>query len=184
MNGIPLTGPVSFSTIRSHLLNSGTTVFGLSGAGRPNWQGSQPYSGPGESAQYVPKNRSSYTFPDDALPFSVSEWRGYTHSQHGTCSATSFTTRDIAKDYTYYKVKLTGGDSFTSSISVQANSAPNTNVRTNIYTSYPFLSTGALTTNSPVLSFDLTSASTQRQVFTMSSGADVFFHVVSWQYVI
>jgi hypothetical protein len=182
MNGIPLTGPIAWSTLRSHLQNTGTAPFGLSGAGRPSWTTSQPYS-PG-TPQYVPKNRSSYTFPDDQAPFAISEWRGYTHSQHGTCSATSFTTRDIDKDFTYYKIKLTGAVGYTSSISVQANSTPGTIVTVHLYTSYPFSNTGALTSSTPALVYNLSAAETVKQVFTMSNFSDVLFHLVAWESVI
>lgn len=182
MNGIPTSGTISWSMLRSHLQNTGTAPFGLSGAGRPTWSSSAaPYQG--ETPQYVPKNRSSYTFPDDAAPYAISEWRGYTHSQSGTCSVTSFTTRDIAKDYTYYKIKLTGDFGFTSSISVQANSAPNTTAVTYVFTAYPFSNTGALTTSSPALIYNLTSAQTVQQILTMSS-TEAMLHIVSWQITI
>lgn len=183
--GIPTSGPIAWSTLRSNLQNTGTTAFGLSGAGMPKWNSSGgPYASGGEYPQYVPKNRSSSPIPNDAAPFAISEWRGYSHSQHGTCSATSFTTRGIGKDFTYYKMKLTGGDGFTSSITVQCNEAPSTNITCNFYTSYPFSNVGALTTSSPALSFALDADETIKQVFTMSSGADVFFHVVAWQYTV
>lgn len=176
---IPLTGPIYWSEIRSELQNTGTSPFGLSGAGRPTWSSaSAPYQG--ETPRYVPKNRNSYVFPNDTAPFQASEWRGYTHSQSGTCSATSFTTRDIARDYTYYKIRLTGNYGYTSSISVQANSAPNTNSITYVFDAYPFSNTGALTTSPPVLSFNLTSAQTVTQVLTMST-TESMLHTVSWQ---
>lgn len=182
-----MSGTISLSMLRSHLQNTGTTAFGLSGAGMPKWNSSPgPYVGSGEYPQYVPKNRSSSLFPNDNSPFAISEWRGYSHSQHGTCSATSFTTRGIGKDFTYYKIKLTGADGYTSSVTVQCNEAPSTNIRCNFYTAYPFSNVGALTTSASVLalSFDLDADETIKKVFTMSSASDVFFHVVAWQYTV
>jgi hypothetical protein len=182
MATIPLTGPISWSTLRSTLVNTGTAPFGLSGAGRPTWTTSQPYS-PG-TPLYVPKNRSSSSLPDDASPFSISEWRGYDHEQSKDCTATSFTTRNISRDYTYYKARLTGADGYTSSISIQSNSAPNSNVAVKIYTTYPFSNTGALTNSTPALSYDLNGAQTQTLVFTMSNFSDVYLHLVAWEYQI
>lgn len=169
---IPLTGTVSLSMIRAHLSNTGTNNFSLKKAGRPTTNG----LGGSAAPEYVPVNQNSYMLPNNSAPYAISEWRGYTHSGSGTCSGTSFTSPSIEGAYIYYKVKLTGQESFTSSISV-SGSGLSTNYYANFYTSYPFTSTGTIT-GTPVLSYILGSDTTQIQIFTMSSSADVFFHIV------
>ena len=54
---------------------------------------------------------------------------------------------------------------------------------TYVFTAYPFSNTGALTTSSPALIYNLTSAQTVQQILTMSS-TEAMLHIVSWQITI
>lgn len=166
------------SMIRTHLCNTGTTAnYSLKQAGRPTHNISIG------TPIYVPINQNSYSVPNNVAPYAISEWRGYTHSASGTCSTSTFTTIDIdLQTYTYYKIKLTGGQGYTSSISVQAPSSSATETYfAAFYTAYPFTTTGGLT-GTPWYIYGFTNdTSTKIQVYTMSSAADVFFHIVLYK---
>jgi hypothetical protein len=168
---IPGSGAVSIGTIRTELQNTGKNNFSLRFAGRPSAT---------FNPDYTPINQNSSSKPNDSSPYSISEWRNYDHSAFGNCSGTSFTTPDISTFYTYYKIRLTGASSYTTSISVVCNSAPNANstVYTLFYTSYPFTNVGQLT-GTAVLTFTQTSAGTSTQTYTMTS-SQVDFHVVCY----
>lgn len=173
---ITMSGTVSIGAIREELLNIGTKTFSLKNAGRPTTH-NLPGSGIGD---YVPVNQNSPVIPNSSSPYQISEWKGYNHSQHGTCSGSSFTTPDIQRFYTYHKIKLTGSAGFETVISVQCNSAPETRLATAIYVHYPFTNVGGLTSNGPIYTFQHTSATTLTYTFTMSTDSTML-HVVSYE---
>jgi hypothetical protein len=176
---IPGSGKVSIGDIRTELQNGGTNNFSLKKAGRPTTNGLLGTDPP----QYTPVNQNSPVIPNNSQPYNLSEWRGYDHSQHGICSATSFTSPSVEGIYIYYKVRLTGTTPrFTSNISVQGSGMSN-NYYANFYTSYPFTNTGEIT-GTPVLQFILSNDVQQVQTFTVSSFSDVYFHVVLYRMLI
>lgn len=176
---IPSSGPVSIGSIRTELQNTGTNNFDLSRAGSQRDV---------RNAGYTPLNRSSTALPGATSPYSISEWRNYDHSATRLCGSASFGTpliQDVAPGatYTYYAVTVTGAAGWDASHGVEATLIGSTQqLRVNIYQSYPFSSTGALT-GTPAASVAINgsggAAQSQAVSIPMLSSSEVH-HIVIW----
>lgn len=78
---IPSSGRVSIGDLRTELQNTGTNNFSLKSAGRPTTGA----PGTAQDPVYTPVNQSSSIIPNNSVPYSISEWRGYNHSENDPC---------------------------------------------------------------------------------------------------
>lgn len=171
---LPASGPISMSMVRTELQNEGkSTTFELSKIGC--LLGSETNTGSG----YVPVNRSATTKPtDDVTPSAITEWYSYNHSANQNCPTGDISTPTMLGSYLYYRINVTGSVGSVSSITMDSpDNTLNSTVRCQIYTSYPFTNTGALT-GFPI--FDGTFANTNFQTYnyTLSSTSQVLYFVI------
>jgi hypothetical protein len=178
---IPSSGQVSIGTIRTELQNTGTNNFALSRAGSQRDV---------RNAGYTPLNQSSTSLPGATAPYAVSEWRNYNHSATRLCGSATFGTpliQDVAPGaaYTYYAVTVTGAAGWDAQYGIEGLLIGSTQeIRVNIYQSYPFSSTGAITgTPAAVASitFDGSAGASQSQAVSipMLSSSEVH-HIIIW----
>jgi hypothetical protein len=167
---LPASGPISMSMVRTELENTGTTSnVGLSQLGSITVV---------REAGFVPINQNSTSKPNLTSPYQISEWYSYNHTQNGTCSGTSFTTPTIGGAYIYYRINVTGGAGNSTNISVNSSGyAGGQSLRCNIYSTYPFTNTGALT-GTPLSALTFTSNTSQTYTYTLSTSSQVLYFVI------
>jgi hypothetical protein len=163
--------------LRTELQNDGkTSNFELSKVGC--LLGSDVNTGSG----YVPVNRSASTKPtDDVVPSQISEWYSYNHSANQNCPTGDIDTPTLLGSYLYYRVNVTGGAGNVSAITINSpdNAVPYlSNMKFQIYASYPFTNLGALT-GYPIFDGTFTNTTSQTYNHTLSSTSEVLY-LVMW----
>lgn len=175
---LPASGPISMSMLMTELENTGlTSNIELSKIG--SLLGSDTNTGSG----YVPVNRSAPTKPtDDVVPSAISEWYSYNHVANQDCPTGDVDTPILLGNYLYYRVNVTGGSGATTTITISSpdNVVPNlSDMRFQIYTSYPFTNTGTLT-GFPVFDGTFSNNSSQTYDYTLSASSQVLY-IVMWR---
>lgn len=176
---LPSSGEISLGSIRVELVNTATGDFGLKPAGRPVSHG---FAGATDPPRFVPVNQNSPFIPNNIAEYAMAEWYRYDHTAYGPCALLPFTTPDIGKFFTYYKVRVTGNQGQVSLVKVQPSANPSNWVYALFYESYPFDDEGRLIKAAvPSIRLSGNTADQLQYYYTKLTSSDIYFHIVCFE---
>jgi hypothetical protein len=165
---------VSLGQLRVEFVNTATNDYALRRVGGPTSSG---FAGATDPPQFTPVNQNSTYKPDMVAEYAMSEWYRYDHSEYGQCSILTFTTPNIGRFFTYYKIEVTGEENAKVRVMVTPLGPSNIFTYINIYRFYPFNTDGSLVSDAPALSLQ-TSGSYVDAVYSKPGVDNDYFHVV------
>jgi hypothetical protein len=168
---------ISLGQLRVEFVNTATDDYALRRVGGPTSSG---FAGATDPPQFTPINQNSTYKPDMVAEYAMSEWYRYDHSEYGYCSIVTFTTPNIGKFFTYYKIEVTGDDNSKVRVMVTPLGIPNVYTYVNVYTVYPFNDDGTLIPDFPEVNI-LTAGSYADAIYTKDGVNNEFFHVVIFE---
>jgi len=166
---------ISLGQLRVEFVNGDTDDYALRRVGRPTSSG---FAGATDPPLFTPVNQNSPVIPDNVEEFAMSEWYDYDHSAYGFCSITKFTTPDIGRFFTYYKIQVTGDPNTFVRVNVEPLGPSNILTYVNVYANrYPFNADGSLIPEAPDLKL-LTAGTTVQSVYSRDTADPEYLHIV------